>query len=97
MGKSTNKKSNNKNNNNNNNSSSFKKKTIEDYVFYIGSNRQASDYEITVEFILNYIKMTYQDGNDIAESLKKETKANADAWSPTLKFSASSDTQTALQ
>ena len=93
MVKSSNKKS----NNNNNKKSSFKKKTIEDYAFYIGSNKQASDYEVTVEFILNHIKMTHQDGNDIAESLKKETKTNTDAWSPTLKFSTSSDTQVALQ
>ena len=93
MGKSSNKKL----NNNNNKKSSFEKKTIEYYIFYIGSNKQASDYEVTVEFILNHIKMTYQDGNDIAESLKKETKTNADAWSPTLKFSTSSDTQVALQ
>ena len=63
-----------KSNNNNNKKSSFKKKTIEDYVFYIGSNKQASDYEVTVEFILNHFKMTCQDSNDIAESIEKETK-----------------------
>ena len=47
----------NKKNFNNNKSSgkkisSAKKKSLEDYVFYIGT-KQASDYEVTVEFILN--------------------------------------------
>ena len=41
--------------------------------------------------------MTYQDGNDIAESLKKETKTDTDSQSPALKFSTNSDTQLASQ
>lgn len=43
-----------------------KKKTIEDYFFYVGSSKQASDYEITAEFVINHIKMTFDRGNDIA-------------------------------
>ena len=46
---------------------------------YIGSNKQASDYEVTIEFILKHIKLTYQDRNNIVESLKKETKTDTDA------------------
>jgi hypothetical protein len=34
------------------------KKAIEDYFFYIGSSKQASDYETTSEFVINYIKKT---------------------------------------
>ena len=94
MGKSTNRKF---NNNDNSKESSFKKKTTDDHVFYISSNKQASYYEVTIEFILNHVKMTYQDENDIAESLKKDTKTDTDAWSPALKFSTNSDTQVAMQ
>ena len=46
-----------KKNRNNNKKSSFKKKTIEDCVFHVGSNKQASDYEVTIEFVLNHVKI----------------------------------------
>ena len=42
--------------NNNNKNFSKRKKGIEDYVFYIGSNKQASDFETAREYILNHIK-----------------------------------------
>ena len=37
---------------------SYIKKTVEDYYFYVGSSKQASDYEITAEFVVNHIKKT---------------------------------------
>ena len=48
-----------------------KKKTLTDYTFYLGSAKQASDYEITVEYVINHIKKTYEFGNDIGTALKK--------------------------
>jgi len=47
-----------------------KKKSIEDYVYYVGSARQASDYEITTEFVINHIRKTYTDGENIATALE---------------------------
>ena len=32
------------------------KNTVEDYLFYVGSSNQASDYEITAELGVNHIK-----------------------------------------
>ena len=32
-------------------------KVVEDYLFYFGSSKQASDYEITAEFVVNHIKI----------------------------------------
>ena len=32
-------------------------KVAEDYLFYFGSSKQASDYEITAEFVVNHIKI----------------------------------------
>ena len=29
-----------------------KKKTLEDYFFYVGSSKQASDYEVTANFVI---------------------------------------------
>ena len=54
-----------------NNVTTKKKKTLEDYYFYVGSSKQASDFETTYDFLLNYIKRTYTRGNDIAEALRK--------------------------
>ena len=80
----------NKNNNKNRNFSK-KKKGIEDYVFYIGSNKQASDFETTREYILNHIKRTYEYGRDISETLRTQAKINTDTWKPKLKISAKTD------
>ena len=46
------------------------KKTVEDYFFYVGSSKQASNYEITAEFVVNHIKKDFDRGNDIAEALR---------------------------
>eukprot|EP00957_Ditylum_brightwellii_P075679 5751252-Ditylum_brightwellii.AAC.1 len=35
------------------------KKSIDDYYFYIGSAKQAADYDITSKLCINYIKKTY--------------------------------------
>ena len=61
-----------------------KKKTIEDYYFYVGSSRQASDYEITAEYVINYIKKTFDRGNDVSEDLRKLGKTQTDTWKPKL-------------
>ena len=70
------------------------KKKLEDYYFSVGSNKQASDFETTCEFILNHIKKTYTRGNDISEALRKQQEPNKDDWKPTLSMSNSLDDDT---
>ena len=41
-----------------------KKKTINEYFFYVGSTKQALDYKVTSNFIINHIKKTYDYGID---------------------------------
>jgi hypothetical protein len=68
------------------------KKTVEDYFFYVGSSsKQASDYEITAEFVVNHIKKTFDRGNYIAEALRTLVKANTSLWKPTLLMSTETD------
>ena len=75
-----------------------KKKTIDDYFFYVGSSKQASDYKITSEFIINYVKMTFERGNDIGEALQKLELENTDLWKPTLRRSTNdNETEAALE
>ena len=64
-----------------------KKKTLEDHYFYVGSSKQASDFETTYEFLLNHIKRTYARGNDISEALRTMKNPNEDTWKPKLEFS----------
>jgi hypothetical protein len=67
------------------------KKTVEDYFFYVGSSKQASDYEITAEFVVNHIKKTFDRGNDIAEAIRTLTKIDTSLWKPTLLLSTETD------
>lgn len=72
-----------------------KKKTLEDYVFYVGSSKQASDYEVAVEYIINHVKLTFDRGNDIAETLRNLKLEDVDKWKPKLRRSVSQDAETA--
>ena len=44
-------------------------KKTSDHMYYLGSAKQAADFETTTEFILNHIKKTFNFGNDIATAL----------------------------
>ncbi len=68
-----------------------KKKTLEDYYFYVGSAKQASNYESAADFIINHIKKEYERGWDIAESLRELKKPDTDTWMPKLKGSTKKD------
>jgi hypothetical protein len=49
-------------NNNKDSKATSKKKTLEDYYFYVGSAKQASNYESAADFIINHIKKEYERG-----------------------------------
>ena len=74
-----------------------KKKTIEDYFFYVGSSKQASDFETTSEFLINHVKKTFDRGNDIVEALQMLVPQDTDQWKPTLMFSVLKEETTAKQ
>jgi hypothetical protein len=44
-------------------------KWINDWNYYIGSAKQASEFEATTEFLLNYIKQNFKFGNNIAKAI----------------------------
>ena len=67
------------------------KKGINDYQFYIGTNKQASEYETASEFVINYIKRTFDRGNDIAETLRTLSIQETEKWMPELKMSNETD------
>ena len=73
------------------NTNNIRKKNIEDYSFYVGTSRQASDFKISSKFIINYIKRTFDRGNDIAESLRTLTLQPTKSWKPKLADSNSTE------
>ena len=64
---------------------------LKDYIYYAGSNKQASNYESTTEFIINYIKGDFNYGNDIAESLRNLEWTSIELWYPTLEMSSTTN------
>ena len=67
------------------------KKTLQDFIFYIGNEKQSSNYENTALFVINHIKKYFDRGNDIAETLLKLEYEITDNWNPILKASTLSD------
>ena len=62
------------------------KKTAEDYLFYMGSSKDASYYEITDELVVNHINKTFYGGNNVSEELQTMFKSDTDVWDTTLKI-----------
>jgi len=64
-----------------------RKKTIKEYCFYVGSSKQASDYETTSEYIIKYIKKTFDRGNNVTKAHRTLVKTDPNTWKMTLKAS----------
>ena len=63
------------------------KKSVNDYNYYLGSSKQASDYETTTEYLINHIKKVFDYGNDIGTALKLLEPINTSAWKPRMQVS----------
>jgi hypothetical protein len=61
------------------------KKTINDYLYFLGSSSQASEHERITEYLINYVRKTREYGNNIGIALKCLTVTNKDIWRVTLK------------
>jgi hypothetical protein len=75
----------------NNNTSQTCKKSINDYNYYLGSAKQASDYEATTEFLINHVKKVYDYGNDIGTALEDLEPVDLTQWKPKMQVSEESD------
>eukprot|EP00978_Attheya_sp_CCMP212_P021527 scaffold62955_cov70-Attheya_sp.AAC.1 len=64
-----------------------KKTTITDYVFHIGSAKQASEFETMSEFVINYIRKMYEYSSDIGNALDSLEPMNKNKEKPKLKVS----------
>ena len=81
----------NKSHNHNNNGSKPTKKTMSDHVYYLGSARQAADYETTTQYLINHIRKTYSMGDDIGKCLETLTEVDLSSFKPTMEISTDAD------
>lgn len=75
-------------------SNANKKQFITDFNYYLGSAKQASDYETTTEFLINYIKKLYDYGNDIGSALETLVPLDTTQWKPRMRVSTEDDEAT---
>jgi hypothetical protein len=78
------------NNNNNKSSKPQIRKTLQDYVYTIGSSKQASDYSLITQFLITHIRKTYERGDDIANALEEDKEPDEKDWSPRVKVAKGS-------
>ena len=67
------------------------RKSLSDYVYYIGSATKANDYNIITNFLINHIKSTYRYGEDISKALEEKKNINLKKDIPKLQTSDSDD------
>jgi hypothetical protein len=73
------------------NSKKKKQQHVTDLTYHLGSAKQASDYETVTEFLINYIKKTYDYGNDIGSSLEALEPVDASSWKPKMQVSSKTE------
>ena len=60
--------------------------SLKDYVFNFGSAKNAGDYATTEMFILNHIRRTYKEGEDIAQVMEKGEDIDFTTIAPTMQL-----------
>jgi hypothetical protein len=67
------------------------KKSLSDYIFYLGSSKQAVDFKTTNSYIINHIKKTFNFGNDTRTSLETLEDYSIEQHKPKLRASEEVD------
>jgi hypothetical protein len=67
------------------------KKSPSEWLYFIGSARQAADYEALTNYLINYIQQNFDFGDDIANAIVNQEPINTEAWKPILQKSNNPD------
>ena len=70
---------------------SKERKSLSDYIYYFGTAKNASDYLVVTQYLINYIQRTYTNGEDIALALEKKQEMDFTALQPSLQASSATD------
>jgi hypothetical protein len=63
-----------------------------DYIYSIGSSKQASDYVVVTKYLINFIQKTYIYGKDIGKAMQSRGPLDFTTLMPILQLSPSEDT-----
>ena len=67
------------------------RKSMSDYIYYIGTSKQASDYVVVTKYLINHIQKTYINGEDIGKALETRMPLDFATLMPRLQISTSDD------
>jgi hypothetical protein len=67
-------------------------KSISDYIYCIGSSKQASDYVVVTKYLINFIQKTYIYGEGIGKALEARVPLDFATLMPILQLSINEDT-----
>ena len=86
----------NNNSNNKNNSKTTVRKTLANHGYSIGSAKQANDYSVITQFIINHIRKSFDFGDNIGDALesRKEVELDPPKLKPVSKDSADKELET---
>jgi hypothetical protein len=73
------------------------KKTLADYVYYLGSAKQKADYETTIAYLINQIQKTFPYGKDISSALDDLKPYDLSKHKPIKQVSKSTDKDIAFE
>ena len=60
------------------------KKTVDDYVYSIGTAKQINDFVIITKFLINHIKATYKFGANVGTALEAKQEFDFNSIKPSL-------------
>ena len=72
-------------------STTKKTKGLSDHMYYVGSAKQASDYVTCTNYIINYIRIHFQDPEQIATALEKFEEPDFLSMEPIMQISTATD------
>ena len=58
------------------------RKGLSDYIYYIGSAKQVSDCSLITQYLINHVRRTYTNGDDIGEALEKREELDTASMKP---------------
>jgi hypothetical protein len=67
---------------------------LADYIFHLGSAKQACDYKLVSQLIINHIRKEFTNGDDICDALEDKQEVNVDTHRPSITMSQAQDAVT---
>lgn len=67
------------------------RKVLADYVFRLGTSKQASEFDLVSQYIINHIRKEYTNGDDIGDALEDRKDVDLNGFKPRLELSQNQD------